>query len=499
MSNGAAMTAQQTQRPLCVDLDGTLIATDMLWESLISLAKKHPVDLMRVPFWYAAGGRSRLKHELAQRMNLDAATLPYRQQVLDFLRQQKETGQPILLTTASDAKLAQAVAAHVGLFDGVIGTTLQTNMKGKHKLDAIQARFPDGFDYIGDSSADLPLWKAATAAYLVAPSRGLLARVKSVCTPRQIFPAETLSLRSMIKLLRPHQWAKNALLALPMILAHDQNMLRQAKAVAIAFISFSLCASSVYIVNDILDVADDRAHPIKRKRPFASGKLQIKYGLLLLPLLLACSIIPAVWLLPKRFLVVLAVYWAASTAYSTYLKRLLLLDVFVLAGLYSLRVYAGGSASDNIVTPWLIAFSGFLFLSLAFAKRYAELVEAGERGVSNVSGRSYNDGDLSIVESVGPASGYMAVLVLALYINGLEEPRQIATAAPSLLYHHHHYLWLICPLLLYWITRLWFIAKRKCLYVDPVVFAIKDRISWYVLLVAAVIVWLSNLTPMPPF
>jgi 4-hydroxybenzoate polyprenyltransferase len=352
-------------------------------------------------------------------------------------------------------------------------------MKGTRKLKAIQEQYPDGFDYIGDSSADMPLWKAATEAYLVAPGRRLLAQANAVCIPKQVFAGEKFSPRTLIKLLRPHQWAKNGLLALPLALAHQGLDPRRVFAVLVAFISFSCCASSVYVVNDMLDVSDDRAHATKRKRPFASGKLHLKYGVLLLPPLLAASFIPAALLLPQKFLTLLLFYLVLSTAYSIYLKRRLLVDVMVLAGLYTLRVLAGGHAADVLVTPWLKAFSGFIFLSLAFAKRYVELQAAKDRGVLGLSGRSYHVDDLSIIEAVGPASGYMAVLVLALYINS-------ADVAAS--YHRPRNLWLMCPVLLYWLTRLWFFAKRRSLHSDPVMFALKDKMSWYVILISILIV-----------
>jgi 4-hydroxybenzoate polyprenyltransferase len=466
--------------PLCVDLDGTLIATDLLWESLISMVKRHPRELWRVPLWFITSGRSGLKHQLARHSEVLPESLPYRTEVLQFLRDEKAAGRSIILATASYTTLATQVADHLGLFDGVIATTAEHNMKGRVKLAAIRERFPNSaFDYLGDSKADLPIWQAAAGAYVVATSKSVVARAKSVCTPRRIFACDHLSLKALIKLLRPHQWSKNALLALPVLLAYQSLNADRARAVAVAFIAFSLCASSVYVVNDILDIADDRLHPTKRNRPFASGKLHVKYGLLLLPMLLVASFGPAIAYLPSKFVTLLAFYLFLSTAYSVYLKRRLLVDVMVLAGLYALRVYAGGVCAGVLVTPWLMAFSGFVFLSLAFAKRYIELLAARDRGILGLSGRSYHVDDLPIIESVGPASGYIAVLVLALYVNS----DHVAAA-----YHHPHNLWLICPLLLYWITRLWFFAKRRTLHTDPVMFALKDRMSWYVVLLSVLII-----------
>jgi 4-hydroxybenzoate polyprenyltransferase/phosphoglycolate phosphatase-like HAD superfamily hydrolase len=454
--------------PLCVDLDGTLIATDSLWEALLLLAKGRPLDLAQAPLW-ASRGKAHFKQQIAQRVKVDVALLPYRQDVLEFLREEKQAGRRLVLATASHRSVARAVADHLGIFDEVVASD-DDNLLGEAKLAELEKRFgTKRFDYVGDSSSDVCLWKAARRAYVVAPGRKVLRRATAVCTPHRVFERTDLG-RALFKAIRPHQWVKNLLLLVPLILAHKLGDGHKILAGAFAFLAFSLCASAIYIVNDLLDLESDRKHPTKRRRPFAAGKLSVKTGMILSAglLLIAFGIsLP----LPWQFRGLLAAYLALTTAYSFWLKRKLLVDVILLSALYTHRIISGAAAVEVPLTMWLLAFSMFFFLSLAFAKRYAELIQVEDSGEAHIKGRGYEVRDLRVIESVGPTSGYLAVLVFCNYLD---------SAVVQSLYPDGRYrlLWLVAPVLLYWITRVWFIARRRQLHEDPIVFAIRDRRSY---------------------
>lgn len=481
-----AADAAGAQPPLCVDLDGTLIATDSLAEALLILARKYPLDLLRLPGW-AMGGKSRMKDEIARRVAVDPTLLPYRQDIIAFLRAEKEAGRRIVLATASHHSVAEAVAKHLGIFDEIIASGNGSNFKGSAKIAEMERRFGKGnFDYIGDATADLAVWKGARKAYVVASGKGIVRKAQSVCTPAQVFEIKGTG-RAMLKALRPHQWVKNCLLFVPLILAHQLQDFHKIAAAVFAFWAFSLCASAIYIINDLLDLESDRKHPTKRRRPFASGKLTATTGLALSAGLLVAAFSIAI-ALPWEFTVWLLVYLALTTAYSFWLKRKLLVDVILLAGLYTHRIIAGAAAVDVNLTMWLLAFSMFFFLSLAFAKRYSELIQVEESGEEHVAGRGYQVRDLRVIESIGPASGYLAVLVFCNYLNDAQHDPQI-----KLLYAHWKVLWLVAPVLLYWITRLWFLARRRQLHDDPIVFAIRDRRSHICGLLAAAIVVIASI------
>jgi len=474
-------TDQEKEALLCVDLDGTLVATDLLWESLLLLLKKRPLSLVRLPAWLL-GGRAHLKRQVAARVVPDPACLPYREDVLDLIGEQSAMGVRVVLATASDCNVAGRIASHLGLFSTVLASNGRDNLKGSKKLQAIRELAAGRkFDYAGDAAADLPLWEASRTALLVNPSNLLLRRARRVVPDLRVLGAHTSKSRAIVNSLRPIQWSKNFLLFVPLILSHRIAEPGALLGVMWAFVSFSLCASAVYIINDLLDLEADRGHPRKRNRPLASGALQITAGLGLIPILLALGLFIAVATQPSLFLVALIGYLALSSAYSLYLKRLMIVDVLVLGGLYTLRLITGGIAVDVVLSQWLLAFSLFLFFSLAFVKRYSELRTTIEHGTTRANGRDYDINDWSMVGTVGPASGYLAVLVLALYINSDQV---------SVLYQRPEFLWLLAPALLYWITRIWFLAHRGVMADDPIVFTIKDRVSY---LMAAIVVALGLL------
>lgn len=457
------------KRPLCVDLDGTLIKTDALWESFLLLVKDRPYAVPAVPLWLMSG-KANLKKQLADRVLPNADALPYSDAVLDFVREAKEQGRPVLLVTASEQRIADRVGAHLELFDEVLGTNGDANLKGENKAKVLTERFGEGkFDYIGDSPADIPLWKASGTAIVANASDAMLERARSAVGKAEAVGAPLGGkAKALIKALRPHQWMKNVLLFVAPLLAHVEDPWIWLQSV-LAFASFSLVASSVYILNDLLDLEADRKHHRKKGRPFASGKLSIPLGLAMFPTVMGTGLGLSLVFLPTRYTLALMGYLVLTTAYSVWLKRKLIVDVLMLGGLFTYRVLSGGVAADVEVSFWLLAFSMFFFTGLAFVKRFSEIVATQSKNLERVPGRNYWVTDLDIIRGVGPASGFMAVLVFCLYMNS---PQVQA------LYAQPQALWGIAPVLLYWITRIWFLAGRNQLHDDPVVFAIRDRISY---------------------
>jgi 4-hydroxybenzoate polyprenyltransferase len=457
-------------RPLCVDLDGTLVCTDTLWESVMVLLAGNPFQVPLVLLWLLRG-RARLKQSLASRVSLDPAKLPYNQALLAYLQAQYALGRRLILVTAADREIAGRIAEHVSLFSEVLASDGVCNLKGNQKRAVLDERFgKQGYDYAGNSASDIVVWQGCKHAILVNASRAVSRRAAAVSSIEQEFRRERFPWQAVVSAIRPHQWIKNVLVFLPVITAHQIFNSTQIFRAFLAMTAFSLCASSVYVLNDLLDLSSDRAHPRKRHRPFATGRLSIPLGLALIPLLLACSVEVSLWL-PSIFRLVLAIYYICTLAYSLSLKRRLLLDIFLLAGLYTLRVLAGSAATFIEPSAWLLAFCLFLFLSLALVKRFTELYDLKSRGAMTASGRGYSIIDIDAVGSLGANAGFMCVLVLALYINS---PQVIP------LYRFPWMLWFLCPLLLYWISRVWVLAYRGSIHDDPVLFAMRDRPSYIV-------------------
>lgn len=475
--------------PLCVDLDGTLVKSDTLVDSTLALARHDPAALLNLAGWLMQG-KAALKQHISALITLDAAHLPYNRELLQYLEQQHATGRPIYLATAADAANAQHIADHLGIFTGVLASDGKLNLAGHNKLAAFRQSFGDNFCYIGNARPDLPLLTHCQQPMVANPTRSLLAGLRAArVTPTRVFEERVSPLRAWPKAIRLHQWAKNVLIFLPLILAHVRTPGLIAGAV-VAFVSFGLCASATYIVNDLLDLESDRIHPRKRRRPFASGDLSAIAGVgvivlfLLLSLALAISVPYIVKSLsperalerPLHFLTWLAIYAVTTLAYSLRLKRAVLVDVIVLSGLYTIRILAGSAATGINVSTWLASFSIFFFLSLAFVKRFAELESLRDRGGASASGRGYHVSDIEQLRSFGSASGYASVVVFTLYISNLDAAQ---------LYGHTNRLWLLVPVMLLWLSRLWLLASRGELDEDPVVYAITDRRS---LLLGAVVV-----------
>jgi 4-hydroxybenzoate polyprenyltransferase/phosphoserine phosphatase len=461
--------------PLCVDLDGTLLRTDSLHELCVTLLAKRPLDVLRLPGWLLRGGRAHLKARLTERVALKPSRLPYRSEVVDAVRASAAAGRRTILVTAADQAVADGIAAHVGGFTEVLGSDGANNLKGERKATLLVDRFGrGGFEYIGDSSADLPVWEAAEGALLAAPSASLQQRVAARVPVRRTFgarPSARERLRAWLRALRVHQWAKNLLVLLPIVAAHRVQDASLAGLAALAFVSFCLLSSAVYLFNDIVDLDADRGHPTKCRRPFASGLLPLWSGVVAAPLLGGAAFVVAALTLPPAFVAVLALYVLANGVYSLGLKRVAVADVLLLAALYVLRVVAGGVAVGVLLSPWLLAFCLFFFLNLAFLKRYVELGRMSGSAETVAAGRGYRAADLDLLRSLGPSAGYLAVAVLALYIQ---------SQAVTELYGRPWLLWLAAPLAIFWITRVWLFAHRGEMHDDPVLFALRDRTTWVV-------------------
>lgn len=464
-----------TRQPcLVVDLDGTLIGTDLLFESLWANLSASWSTIF-VLAQAALGGKAALKSELAKH-RLDPALLPYREDVLEELRAWRTKGGKTALVTASDQAYADAVAGHIGLFDEVFGSDGKRNLKGTRKATFLEKRFPGGFQYLGDAPSDLPVWERAEEVVTVHASKRLRKRAEQAASAKGK-PSRHLAVRAdsglyaglepYLKAMRPYQWVKNILIFLPVVADHNVDSLAWQKAV-IAFAAFSLVASSAYLLNDLLDLKADRAHPRKRNRPLASGALPLAHGSLMAPGLLVLGFALAALTLSPLFVGVLAFYFALTTVYSIKLKRKLIIDICTLAGLYTVRIFAGGAATDTPLSVWLLAFSIFFFFSLAAVKRQTELVENVDLGSQRVKGRSYRVEDLHFVAMMAIAAGYVAVLVLALYIDAISVQN---------LYQSPVFLWGVCPVLLYWISRMVMLTQRGLMHDDPIVFAMRDRVS----------------------
>ena len=458
-------TEDDSQVPLVVDLDGTFCRTDTLHEALLTGLVQRPLDVFLWPKWLGEG-RAGFKARVADRGIVAAEDLPFNAAVLETIRTAREGGRKTALVSAADHRQVTAIAEATGIFDEAFGSAEGRNLKGDEKTAFLNDHYgPGNFDYVGDARADLPVWAAARRAITVGADPKLR-QMAETANPQaaHIDPPRNTRL-AMVKALRPHQWSKNLLLFLPMFAAHDFSNLA---AVILGFLAFSLTASAVYVLNDLLDLAADRAHPRKKNRPFAAGDLSAATGVFMAAGLLIAALLLGILTGQPMFLGVLALYLITTFLYSLYLKRKLLVDVLTLAGLYTLRILAGGAAAAVIFSPWMLGFSMFLFLSLAAVKRQAELVDLEATGRESSGGRAYLVEDLPIIRAMAMSAGHAAVLVLALYISSDDVQR---------LYSEPAYLWLICPLLLYWSTRMLMKTHRGAMTDDPIVFAVTDKVS----------------------
>ena len=463
------------EKPLCVDLDGTLVLTDTLHESVFLLLRKNLFYFFPLVFWLFKGVPV-FKKEVMQRSRPRAHLLPYHEELMIYLKQEKNKGRKLILVTGTNELMAREISEHVGLFDECLASSISQNLIGDAKHVLLEKKFgPKGFDYIGTSWSDVVVWSGAQQSLLVSSSKKWAHKIHRHVNITHIFMKTNFGIKGLIKLLRCHQWVKNVLIIAPLILAHKIGEGGIWLHAVQAFFAMSFLSSSVYIANDLIDLESDRAHVSKKKRPIAAGTITPLEGIFFFLITFGVSIFLA-WDFSWRVYIALGFYFVLAMLYSFWLKRLLLADVIVLAGLYSSRIFIGSQVFSIPLSPWFIAFSSFFFLSLALVKRYAELhnIQNGE-----VLGRGYRASDKPLVASMGIASGYLAVLVLALYLSSPEV---------VLLYSRPYALWLLCPLFFYWISRIWLLTHRGLMHEDPIVFALKDAASYiFVILVGLVL------------
>lgn len=468
--------------PLCVDCDGTLIQTDLLYESLLSLIKLSFKSLFVAPFWLLRG-KAFFKQQVASRASIDAATLPYNDRMLVIIRTAREQGRAVSLVTAAPEKFANSIAQYLGLFDSVMSTTNQENLAGSAKAERLERAYGRGrFVYAGNSRADLPVWAVSGGAIVVSSSQSLVDSAARRSPVLEVIPQTKFSIRVWLRAIRVHQWLKNVLVFVPLLAAHRLSDAAAIREAVLAFFAFSFCSSAVYIINDLLDLTADRLHKRKMNRPFASGKIPVPLGLLGAGFLLASAMLVCAFLAPI-FAIVLTAYFLLTCLYSFWLKGQVIVDVMLLASLYTSRILAGAAATAIVPSFWLLAFSMFVFLSLALIKRYSEMQALHLEMKVEAAGRGYSVNDEPVLLSLGTSAGYGAVLILALYVNSVDLEG---------LYPNRWALWLMLPPILYWISRAWLKAHRGELHDDPIVFAVTDRQSWALVVCLAGVLWFAT-------
>lgn len=473
-----SIALRQIAIPLVVDVDGTLVRSDLLWEGLVRVALRRPGRLLPV-LPALLRGRAAFKAAVARASELEVDHMPLEPATLALIEQARADGQPVVLASAAHESQVERLALRVGAAD-TFGSTADHNLKGAAKLERIRARYA-AFDYVGNDDADLPLWKEARRAFAVNPAGATVRRARRSRDDLVVVRQRAGTLRATIRLVRPHQWSKNTLLFLPALAAHLAMSMDVVITLLAGFVAFSFVASAVYIVNDLADLANDRVHATKRSRPLAAGDLSIPHALAVAALLIVAAALIAVPL-PQAFQALLAGYLALTTAYSMVLKRRAIVDVITLASLYTLRVMAGAALVAVPLSRWFLAFSVFFFFSLALAKRVVELARQPAGTTGPLPGRGYSIADVPVLISLGTTAVMASTLVYCLYITGTEVGE---------LYRRPDVLWLGLPILLYWQSRLWMFAGRNALHEDPVVFAMKDRISRVLLVGFLVVVWIA--------
>ena len=479
MEESSALQQDPLKRPLVVDLDGTLLKSDSLLEGICAVIRRRIWDGFRMPFWLLRG-IPYFKEQIFARTDSDIERLPYHQELLEALRQEQNQGRTLILATGAHQDFAKKVADFLGIFTEVYGSHQQINLTGSTKAADLVKRFGEkGFDYVGNSRVDIAVWKHAAAGWIMSDSRAFTKDVQKVLTLEREFKHGPPGIKVYAKAIRVHQWAKNGLIFLPTLLSHRYFDGFNWILCLLAFVSFSAIASSVYLLNDLLDIDADRRHPDNRRRPFAAGDLSILAGLGLAPLLLFFGLGIGLYISMSYFLVVLS-YFGLTCLYSLRLKQVVLADVVVLAMLYAWRVLAGGVATETIISQWFLTFSLFFFLSLALLKRCSELILMEQKQGQQNKRRGYLLADLPLLQNFGIASGYLSVLVLALYLNDARVSAQLL---------HPEALWALCPMLVYWLSRMWLKAYRGKMTTDPLVFALRDRTSYFVVILTGVL-WL---------
>lgn len=451
--------------PLAVDLDGTLIRSDLFIEGIVRLTFAKPWLLPSLVFWLTRG-RAYAKKRIFEVLDLDPSTLPYDQRVVAWLAGERRKGRTVVLASACDRVAVEKVAAHVGLFDAVYASDGQTNLKSANKARRLAEAFPGGFVYAGNETADLEVWRAARRAVVVNASADLGARAEQDFDIEQRFERQGSVLNALIEAARPQQWSKNLLVFLPMLVGQGWMLPGAWLSAAVTFWALCFTASAIYLINDASDIEADRNHPRKHARPFASGTLPLHIGLGSSAALLALGLSLAV---AADVLILMLIYVALTSLYSFWVKRLVLLDVFLLASLYTIRIVLGGAATGFIASGWLLAFSCFFFFSLALVKRVAETRDLTKRGGGEVGGRGYKSSDTDILTTMGVSAGFIASLVLALYLQDDSNASH---------YREPFLLWGLPAIAIIWICRIWLMVARDEMHDDPIVFAARDTYSW---------------------
>lgn len=466
--------------PLVVDLDGTFIHTDLLFEGVISLLRKNPLYIFACFAWLIKG-KVHLKNKIFKIVDLRYDLLPCNIELLSYLQGESALGRKLILATASLKSSALEIGKVYPIFDEIYGTE-KTNLKGENKLALLINKFGKSkFDYIGNSHTDLIIFASSRHSYLVNPSKSLQRKTQKISDLKFSWNTQKFNFKDYIKAIRAYQWIKNLLIFVPLVTSHSFYSISMIAQATAGFFAFSFVASSGYLINDLFDLNSDRSHPRKRFRPFAAGKLSIIFGLLLSLILLTSGLLIAMQL-NSLFLFILLVYFIISFSYSLYFKRIVLYDVFLLALLYSSRVIAGGIVINVSISFWLIAFSTFIFLSLAFVKRYSELMKITNESGLKERGREYEKADLNLLQIMGIVSGFLSVVVFSLYIDSPEVAR---------LYSNPKILWGMSLLFLFWISRIWIITNRGEMTDDPIIFTIKDTTSYIIFVIIGIIMWVS--------
>jgi len=460
--------------PLCIDLDDSLLLTDTLWESFLRLIAINIIYLFVLPIWLLSG-KAAFKRRISEKVTLSYNTLPLNTPLVDYIKEQKNTGRKIVLITAADEKIANGIAEYLDLFDTVLASDGKQNLSGQRKARALNDLFGEkGYVYVANAAVDIAVWKHAAAAIVVNASTKLTAKIRSLFRIEADIPVEKkpIFVKSMLKAVRPHQWVKNLLLFVPLVLSHQ---LKPDSIITnlLAFFAFCCVASAIYLINDLFDLEADRLHETKSRRPFASGLLSIQTGCWMALILLCVAILIAINV-NLYFLLVILLYILLTSFYTLRLKRMVLIDVLTLTSLYTIRIIAGATAVDVPVSFWLLTYSIFIFLSLGLVKRYIELQDLFVKHSEKRKTRGYSVDDLPVVLLFGVCSGFVSVLVMVLYINDLQA---------SKLYTHPLWLWIVGMAVLYWINRVWLLAHRGELHEDPVLFAIHDRASYVIVLI----------------
>lgn len=481
MKQDTVAQENELNRPLVVDLDGTLIHTDLLFEALLLLIKKNPFYIFVCLSWIFKG-RAYLKNKVFSKVQIPCELLPFNHQLLEFLYSEHANGRKIVLATASPTIAAKEVQKIHPIFYEVFGTENELNLKGNNKRILLNRTYGErNYDYIGNSESDLKIFESAKFSYLVNPTKLLEKKARKISNLKNVWKSKKAHW-GILKSLRVYQWVKNLLLFVPLITSHTFTSLEQFSNALIGFITFGLIASAGYIVNDLFDLNADRAHPRKCKRPFASGEVSIPVAFIIFAVLLLLGFYAASTL-GQHFFSIVLVYLTTSISYSFYLKKIALYDVFILALLYSVRIFAGAIAIKVELSFWLIAFSTFIFLSLAFIKRFSELIQISTEQNLSKRGRQYFKGDLVLLQTMGVASGFLSVVVFSLYINSSEVVK---------LYAQPKLLWAISLVFLFWISRIWLLTIRGEVDEDPIVFAIKDKTSYFTFVIISIIILIST-------